>query len=113
MPEGVIGPANFRVYPRMDKCVVMNVQEQSDEVRISLLTRDLIECKVVSRYYYSINDPPKSFLNVQNMKGSMNQLFACLLRDVIGRVYLEQVKHDREQIRKQLKILLTMVTLNW
>ena len=70
------------------------------------ITRDNVTLVVDAVVYYRVIDPVKAVINVQNYQVAVSQVAQTSLRSVIGRVDLDTLLSDREQINDELKTVI-------
>ena len=70
------------------------------------ITRDNVTLVVDAVVYYRVIDPVKAVINVQNYAVAVSQVAQTSLRSVIGRVDLDTLLSDREQINDELKTVI-------
>ena len=67
------------------------------------ITRDNVTLTVDAVVYFRVIDPVKALVNVTDYPNAVSQVSQTSLRAVIGRVDLDTLLSDREQINDQLK----------
>src|SRR5664280_3462901 len=77
--------------------VVMGIPAQG------AITRDNVTLTVDAVVYFRVIDPVKAIINVTDYPNAVSQVSQTSLRAVIGRVDLDTLLSDREQINDQLK----------
>ena len=67
------------------------------------ITRDNVTLTIDAVIYFKVIDPVKAVVNVQDYQNAVSQVSQTSLRSVIGRVDLDTLLSDREQINAELK----------
>jgi len=87
--------------------VVMDVPSQG------AITRDNVTLAVDAVVYFRVTDPAKAVVNVDNYLGAVSQVAQTSLRSVIGRVDLDTMLSDREQVNEELRSVIDTPTEEW
>lgn len=87
--------------------VVMDVPSQG------AITRDNVTLAVDAVVYFRVSDPAKAVVNVDNYLGAVSQVAQTSLRSVIGRVDLDTMLSDREQVNDELRAVIDTPTEAW
>jgi regulator of protease activity HflC (stomatin/prohibitin superfamily) len=101
---GVRGPGLTFVVPFIDRMAKVSMQTVVLGVPAQgAITRDNVTLTVDAVIYFKVIDPVKAVVNVQNYQNAVSQVSQTSLRSVIGRVDLDTLLSDREQINAELK----------
>jgi regulator of protease activity HflC (stomatin/prohibitin superfamily) len=87
--------------------VVMDVPSQG------AITKDNVTLAVDAVVYFRVTDPAKAVVNVDNYLGAVSQVAQTSLRSVIGRVDLDTMLSDREQVNEELRAVIDTPTEEW
>lgn len=87
--------------------VVMDVPSQG------AITKDNVTLAVDAVVYFRVTDPAKAVVNVDNYLGAVSQVAQTSLRSVIGRVDLDTMLSDREQVNEELRGVIDTPTEDW
>jgi regulator of protease activity HflC (stomatin/prohibitin superfamily) len=102
-PE-IRGPGLHFLIPIADKMVKVTMQTVVLGVPAQgAITRDNVTLTVDAVVYFRVIDPVKALVNVTDYPNAVSQVSQTSLRAVIGRVDLDTLLSDREQINDQLK----------
>jgi regulator of protease activity HflC (stomatin/prohibitin superfamily) len=102
-PE-IRGPGLHFIVPVADKMVKVTMQTVVLGVPAQgAITRDNVTLTVDAVVYFRVIDPVKALVNVTDYPNAVSQVSQTSLRAVIGRVDLDTLLSDREQINDQLK----------
>jgi regulator of protease activity HflC (stomatin/prohibitin superfamily) len=103
LPE-ILGPGLHFIVPIADKLVTVTMQTVVLGVPAQgAITRDNVTLTVDAVVYFRVIDPVKALVNVTDYPNAVSQVSQTSLRAVIGRVDLDTLLSDREQINDQLK----------
>ena len=101
---GVREPGLTFIVPFVDRMVKVSLQTVVLGVPAQgAITRDNVTLTVDAVVYFKVIDPVKAVVNVQNYQNAVSQVSQTSLRSVIGRVDLDTLLSDREQINAELK----------
>ena len=112
---GLKGPGLFSVIPIVD--VVSHIVDQ--RVRVSnvsaesALTRDTVPVNVDAIVFWTVWDARKSVLEVSDYTDAILYSAQTALRETIGRHQLAEMITEREQLGKQLQVILDEKTNPW
>ena len=102
-PE-ILDPGLHFIVPIADKLVKVTMQTVVLGVPAQgAITRDNVTLTVDAVVYFKVIDPVKALVNVTDYPNAVSQVSQTSLRAVIGRVDLDTLLSDREQINDQLK----------
>jgi regulator of protease activity HflC (stomatin/prohibitin superfamily) len=111
---GAKGPGLFFVFPVIDKMVKANLQTVTYDVPPQdVITRDNVTVKVTAVAYFSVLDPVKAVVNVQDYFVATSQVAQTTLRGVLGGVDLDDLLENREHINQQLQRIIDGLTEPW
>jgi regulator of protease activity HflC (stomatin/prohibitin superfamily) len=103
LPE-ILDPGLHFIVPIADKMVKVTMQTVVLGVPAQgAITRDNVTLTVDAVVYFRVIDPVKALVNVTDYPNAVSQVSQTSLRAVIGRVDLDTLLSDREQINDQLK----------
>jgi regulator of protease activity HflC (stomatin/prohibitin superfamily) len=113
--RGMYGPGAFWVVPFIDstpyridlRIVTYEVPHQKS------LTRENVPVVVDSVVYFKVEDAQAAVLQVQDYKVATELAAQTILRDVIGKVHLDELLAEREKIAEQVRENLMKLTGQW
>ena len=88
---------------------VITINITSQEV----MTEDNVPCSIDGVVFFRINDPEKAVLEVEEYKFAITQLAQAALRDVCGKVELDTILSKREEMGKNIKMIVEQETKEW
>lgn len=111
---GARGPGIFFVLPCIDVYSKVDLRTVSFDVPPQeVLTKDSCTVCVDAVVYFSIDDPLKSVISVQNYNHSTRLLAATTLRNVLGTRNLSEILAERETISHTMQSALDIATEPW
>jgi regulator of protease activity HflC (stomatin/prohibitin superfamily) len=111
---GVRGPGLVTVIPGIDRDIKIDLREQERGLPgESILTGDRYPVMVETRWRYKITDPMASVLNVGNVERAAQERIVSSLRDVVGKVNIQDVQAKRQAIGEEVCALLNEAAGKW
>lgn len=89
------------------RTIVLDVPTQD------LITRDNVSVKVNAVVYFRVVDPKMAINNVESYFEATSQLSQTTLRSVLGQHELDELLAERDQLNKDLQVILDKQTDNW
>ena len=112
--SGVKGPGLFFIIPVIDTVVKIDLRIVTIDVpKQSVITRDNVTIEVDAVVYYKVVEPGAAVTEVENYRFATSMLSQTTLRDVLGQIELDDVLSKREQINKDIQVLLDDSTDPW
>lgn len=105
---------NF-ILPFVDKirAVVSLKQQTMDVTPQSVITKDNVTITIDTVVFYQITDPAKAVYEIQNLKKGIEYLAITTIRDIIGKMDLDETFSSRDGINTQLRVVLDEATDRW
>jgi regulator of protease activity HflC (stomatin/prohibitin superfamily) len=105
---------NF-IVPLVDQIVMEDtIREQFIDIKPqNVITRDNIYLEVDAVLFWRIRDMVKSFYEIDDLQGSLNQLATTTLREVIAQNTVEETNVSRAEMDTQILTRLNQTTENW
>ena len=101
--RAIRGPGVVYVVPFIDyirfvdtRILVLNIPRQR------VITRDNVPAQVDGALFFFITDPKRAVLHVQDYQYAIAQYAQGALRDIIGRLTLDELLAEREQIQQNI-----------
>jgi len=101
--HGIRGPGIVYVVPFIDfirfvdtRILVLNIPRQK------VITRDNVPAQIDGALFFYISDPERAVIHVQDYLYAIAQYAQGALRDVIGRMTLDELLAEREQIQNNI-----------
>lgn len=84
-----------------------------DIPRQEVITKDNVTINVDAVVYFRVSDSVKAVLDVQNFRLATAQYAQASLRDVVGKVELDTLLSQRDQISEEIKLIVDKATEPW
>ena len=103
------------IIPFFDKVrsVVSLKQQTMDVPPQGVITKDNVTITIDTVVFYQITDPAKAVYEIQNLKKGIEYLAVTTIRDIIGKMSLDETFSSRDGINNQLRIVLDEATDRW
>jgi regulator of protease activity HflC (stomatin/prohibitin superfamily) len=77
------------------------------------ITRDNITVRVDAVVYFSVMDPVRAAVDVQDYDAAIGQVAQTSLRSIIGKSDLDDLLCDREQLNRGMELMIDSPALDW
>ena len=103
------------IIPFLDhvRSVVSLKQQTMDVPPQGVITKDNVTITIDTVVFYQITDPAKAVYEIQSLKKGIEYLAITTIRDIIGKMNLDETFSSRDGINNQLRILLDEATDRW
>lgn len=95
------------------RSVVSLKQQTMDVPPQGVITKDNVTITIDTVVFYQITDPAKAVYEIQSLKKGIEYLAITTIRDIIGKMDLDQTFSSRDGINNQLRIVLDEATDRW
>ena len=95
------------------RSVVSLKQQTMDVPPQGVITKDNVTITIDTVVFYQITDPAKAVYEIQSLKKGIEYLAITTLRDIIGKMDLDQTFSSRDGINSQLRVILDEATDRW
>lgn len=95
------------------RSVVSLKQQTMDVPPQGVITKDNVTITIDTVVFYQITDPAKAVYEIQNLKKGIEYLAVTTIRDIIGKMSLDETFSSRDDINNQLRIVLDEATDRW
>jgi len=89
------------------RVITINVQKQE------VMTKDNVPCHINGVLFFKIEDATKAILEVEDFVFAISQMAQATLRDVCGKVELDTILSEREEIGRNIKNIVELETKIW
>ena len=89
------------------RVITFNIDSQE------VMTEDNVPCSIDGVVFFKIDDPEKAVLEVEKYTFAITQLAQAALRDVCGKVELDTILSNREEMGKNIKAIVEHETKEW
>lgn len=103
------------IFPFVDhvRSVVSLKQQTMDIPPQGVITKDNVTITIDTVVFYKITDPAKAVYEIQNLKKGIEYLAITTIRDIVGKMDLDQTFSSRDAINDKLRVLLDEATDQW
>ena len=103
------------IFPFVDhvRSVVSLKQQTMDIPPQGVITQDNVTITIDTVVFYQITDPAKAVYEIQNLKKGIEYLAITTIRDIIGKMDLDETFSSRDGINTQLRVVLDEATDRW
>ena len=95
------------------RSVVSLKQQTMDIPPQGVITKDNVTITIDTVVFYKITDPAKAVYEIQSLKKGIEYLAITTIRDIIGKMSLDETFSSRDGINNQLRIVLDEATDRW
>ena len=103
------------IIPFMDqvRSVVSLKQQTMDVPPQGVITQDNVTITIDTVVFYKITDPAKAVYEIQSLKKGIEYLAITTIRDIVGKMDLDQTFSSRDAINDKLRVILDEATDQW
>lgn len=101
----------FAPFQTMAKVSLRTVTMQIPSQKI--ITKDNVSIDIAAVAYYTISDPEKAVIAIENVYNAINQISQTTVRNVVGRFSLDQLLAETANINEQIKTVIDTHTEPW
>ena len=103
------------IIPFLDKVrsVVSLKQQTMDIPQQGVITSDNVTITIDTVVFYKITDPAKAVYEIQSLKKGIEYLAITTIRDIVGKMELDETFSSRDQINDKLRVILDEATDAW
>ena len=78
-----------------------------------VITKDNVTITIDTVVFYKITDPAKAVYEIQNLKKGIEYLAITTIRDIVGKMDLDETFSSRDAINDKLRVILDEATDQW
>ncbi len=95
------------------RSIVSLKQQTMDIPPQGVITHDNVTITIDTVVFYKITDPAKAVYEIQSLKKGIEYLAITTIRDVVGKMDLDETFSSRDAINDQLRVILDEATDQW
>ena len=95
------------------RSVVSLKQQTMDVPPQGVITKDNVTITIDTVVFYQITDPAKAVYEIQSLKKGIEYLAITTIRDIVGKMDLDETFSSRENINTKLRVILDEATDRW
>lgn len=108
------GPGLIIIIPGIQKLVKVDMRTLvADVPPQDVISQDNVSVNVNAVIYYRVVDAVKAIVQVENFKEATSQLAQTTLRSVLGKHDLDEMLQERDQLNKDIQVILDEQTEAW
>lgn len=103
------------IFPFVDhvRSVVSLKQQTMDIPPQGVITQDNVTITIDTVVFYQITDPAKAVYEIQSLKKGIEYLAITTIRDIVGKMSLDETFSSRDLINQKLRSILDEATDKW
>ena len=103
------------IVPFLDhvRSVVSLKQQTMDIPPQGVITKDNVTITIDTVVFYQITDPAKAVYEIQSLKKGIEYLAITTIRDIVGKMDLDETFSSRDAINQKLRVILDEATDRW
>ena len=103
------------IFPFVDRvrAVVSLKQQTMDVPPQGVITKDNVTITIDTVVFYQITDPAKAVYEIENLQKGIAYLAITTIRDIVGKMDLDNTFSSRDSINSQLRDVLDLATDKW
>ena len=95
------------------RSVVSLKQQTMDIPPQGVITKDNVTITIDTVVFYQITDPAKAVYEIQSLKKGIEYLAITTIRDIVGKMDLDETFSSRDAINQRLRVILDEATDRW
>lgn len=112
--QRVKGPGLIIIVPPIQQMVRVDLRTRVLDVPTQdVISRDNVSVRVNAVVYYRVVDPEKAIIQVEQFHDATSQLAQTTLRSVLGQHELDEMLSERDQLNKDIQLILDKQTDAW
>jgi hypothetical protein len=112
--QSIRGPGVILIFPVIDHLRMVDTRIQTVAIpQQSVITRDNVPMSINGVLFFKVVDVMKAVVSIQDFEFSILQYAQVTLRDIIGRLALDELLAELEQIQEQIEKLVGAVARGW
>ena len=93
---------------------IVSLKQQTMDVQPQeVITSDNVTITIDTVVFYKVVDPARAVYEIQSLKKGIEYLSITTIRDIVGKMELDETFSSRDAINEKLKIILDEATVPW
>ncbi|MCB0657172.1 MAG: slipin family protein [Saprospiraceae bacterium] len=110
----ILNPGFRWIIPGVESVQIVDIRVITNNILSQeVMTSDNVPCKIDGVLFYKITNPELAVLQVAQYEFAITQLAQAALRDVCGKVELDTILSNREEIGKNIRDIVKAETDEW
>jgi regulator of protease activity HflC (stomatin/prohibitin superfamily) len=102
------------IFPMVQRMMKVDLRILTVDVpRQEVITKDNVTVNVDAVVYYQVDDADKATLDIQDFRKATLTYAQATMRDVVGEVDLDTLLTERDQLSKDIKVIVDKFTDKW
>ncbi len=112
--HSIRGPGLIIIFPVVDYLRIVDTRVLTQEIpRQLVITRDNVPVAINGVLYFKVTDVKDAIVNIQDYEYGILQYSMSALRDVIGRLDLDSLLSERDQIQTEIEEIIEKTAKSW
>jgi len=112
--DRVVNPGLFVIFPSFESIIHVDLRERELEIKpVKFVAKDNISLTIDTVVLVKVTDPKKSVITVKNFEVAMADLVISELRAIIGKMSLEEILEQTENINLLVRQRIAAVSEKW
>ena len=112
--HGLKGPGVMLIFPVMDTVRFVDTRLLTLDIpHQQVITRDNVPVRVDGVIFFTVKDPERAVITVQDYRFAVSQYAQASLRDVIGSMTLDELLSERDQIQSKIAAVVESRASTW
>lgn len=108
------GPGLTWIFPGVQRMMKVDLRILTVDVpRQEVITKDNVTVNLDAVVYYQVTDADKATLDIQDFRKATLTYAQATMRDVVGEVDLDTLLTERDQLSKDIKVIVDKFTDKW
>lgn len=101
--KDTLEPGLKMIIPLVDSIERVDIRQKTIDLKPqSVMTKDQVNLKIDGVVFYTVEDPQKAILNVQDIEKQLEDKATSQLKDIVGDMTMSETLSKREEIAKSL-----------